>query len=163
MLTTIRENILWRAIPVAGVVAGLVFLLTNLLLMPLVLGIAPGLILRYIASLVMGDSVLLDGGVGVMILGVVVHFALSLLFTIVIAVVVHRWGLLVGIVGGALLGLSIYAINLYAFTLVFDWFFAINSTILLLSHILFGAVAGGVYEYLDNFDVPLFKQEEQTS
>jgi hypothetical protein len=79
---------------------------------------------------------------------------------LVIAIVVHRWGLIVGIVGGAILGLAIYGINLYAMTTFFTWFFALNNRVLLLSHILFGAVAGGVYELFDHYDLPLVTEEK---
>jgi hypothetical protein len=43
-------------------------------------------------------------------------------------------------------------------TLFFEWFFAINSVVLLLSHVLFGAVAGGVYELFDHYDLPLVEE-----
>jgi hypothetical protein len=71
---------------------------------------------------------------------------------VLIAVVIHRWGLLVGIIGGGIMGIAIYLLNLYFFTVLFEWFFAINSSVLLLSHILFGATAGGVYELFDQYD-----------
>ncbi len=153
LLIALRKNVSWRAIPIAGLAGGTAFLLFDAILTPLVLKINGVLILRYIASLVLGSKALMDGGVGVVIVGILVHFVLSLLFAAIISIVVHRWGLRVGIIGGAILGLSLYGINLYAFTLVFPWFFALNGPILLLSHVLFGAVAGGVYESLDTYDV----------
>jgi hypothetical protein len=63
--------------------------------------------------------------------------------------------MVVGIVGGAILGVAIYGINLYTLTLLFPWFFAINSTVILLCHAIFGAVAGGVYEMFDHYDLPV--------
>lgn len=153
LLQSMRKNVAWRAIPIAGLAAGAVFLLTNLLLMPLALKVNGVLVLRYVASLILGEKALMDGGAGVLILGIVVHFVLSIVFTLVISIVVHRWGLRVGVFGGALLGLALYGINLFTFTRLFPWFFALNGPILLISHVLFGAVAGGVYEALDRFDV----------
>ncbi len=157
MIQAIQKNVAWRAIPIAGVAAGIVFLLANLVLMPRYLDVEVSVIINYIASLVMGKDMLMDDtGPGIIAVALVVHFALSLVFTLVIAVVVHRWGLAVGLIGGAILGLSLYAINLYTMTLLFDWFFAINSTVLAVSHIVFGMVAGGIYEALDRYDRPLF-------
>lgn len=155
MLRAIQQNVAWRAILPAGIIAGTVFLATNLIFTPLILQIDASIVLRYFASLLMGQGVLTDGGAVVWIVGLLVHYALSIFFTFVIAIVVHRWGLAVGIVGGAILGLAFYGINLYALTVVFTWFFAINSVLFLISHVLFGAVAGGVYEMLDHYDEPL--------
>jgi hypothetical protein len=155
-----RENITWSAVWIAGFVGGTVFLVTSILFTPLLLGVESGLVLRYFASLVMGEAVV-NGDVTTtssLIVGVIVHYALSMLFALVIAIVVHRWGLLVGIIGGALLGLAIYGINLYTMTLLFPWFFAINNSVLLVSHVLFGALVGGVYEMFDHYDQP-FKNE----
>jgi hypothetical protein len=155
MLSSIRRNVAWRAIPVAGFFAGIVFLVVNMGLTALMFGISPRLFLQYAASLVLGQSALTDASIGVVVVGLVVHFALSLLFTFIISLVVHRWGLAVGIVGGAILGASFWGINFYTMTLFVPWFFAINSIPIILSHVLFGAVAGGVYEQLDTYDLPL--------
>lgn len=155
MLDAIKQNVMWRAIPFAGLIAGTIFLLMNVLLSPILLQIDGTIIIRYFASLVMGSSALATGDSSVLIIGIVVHYVLSIVFTWVIALVVHRWGLGVGIIGGAILGLSIYGINFYLGTLVFEWFFAINNSLLVMSHIVFGAVAGGVYEMLDTYDEPL--------
>ena len=155
-----RENLTWSAVWIAGFVGGTVFLVTSMLFTPLLLGVDATLVLRYFASLIMGEAVV-NGDVTTttqMIVGVIVHYALSLLFAFVIALVVHRWGLLVGIIGGGLLGLAIYGINFYTMTVLFPWFFAINNTVLLVSHVLFGALVGGVYEMFDHYDQP-FKTE----
>jgi hypothetical protein len=158
-MDAIRNNIAWRVIPIAGTGAGLVFLVVNVLLTPLVLDVSAGLTLRYFAALVLGPDILTNTSPAVLIVGILVHYLFSMFFTFVIALVVHRWGLLVGIIGGSVLGLAIYGINLYAMTLLFPFFFAIHSSVLLLSHVLFGAVAGGIYEQLDHFDQPLIKEQ----
>lgn len=162
MLQKIVKNVTWRAVFIATIVAGTVFLLVNLLLTNMLYQINPALSLRYIASLVMGESVLMSADATSLIVGVLVHYGLSLVFTLVITIVVHRWGLLVGIIGGGALGIAIYAINLYTFTLAFPWFFAMTGTVWLLSHLFFGMVAGGVYELFDHYDQPLTPQETRS-
>lgn len=162
MLQAIARNMTWRAVLIAAFIAGTAFLLVNLALTNMLYEINPALSLRYIASLVMGESVLMADDTTSLIVGVLVHYGLSLLFTLVIAVVVHRWGLLVGIIGGGVLGVAIYAINLYTFTLAFPWFFAMNGTVWVLSHLFFGMVAGGVYELFDHYDQPLTPQETRS-
>ncbi len=159
MIASIRNNMTWHAIPIAAVGAGLAFLLINVVLTPLVLDVGAGVTLRYFAALVLGPEVLTDDSQTTIIVGILVHFLISLLFTFIIALVVHRWGLIVGIVGGGILGLAVYGINLYAMTLLFPFFFAIHSGVLILSHIVFGAAAGGIYELFDHFDQPLLEEQ----
>lgn len=152
MWHSIQDHMSWRAIPIAGLAASTVFLLVIMILTPVVMDVEPTIILRYFGSLVLGTDVLLKDDILTLVVGIIVHYALSIAFTVLIAVVIHRWGLLVGIIGGGIMGIAIYLLNLYFFTVVFEWFFAINSSVLLLSHILFGATAGGVYELFDQYD-----------
>ena len=151
----LQQHMTWRAVPIAAIAAGSVFLLANMLAMSPVLEVSPALLLRYMASLVLGSDVLTNATPLTPVIGIIVHYALSLLFTLIITIVIHRWGTLIGIAGGAILGLAIYAINLYTMTVFFEWFFAINNDILLISHILFGMTAGGVYEQFDHYDAGL--------
>jgi uncharacterized membrane protein YagU involved in acid resistance len=154
-MNSILRHMAWRAVLVSGLVAGTLFLLTDLIFAPLVTNVSGTVTLRYIAALVLGSKVLTQSGTNILVVGIIVHYVLSLVFALVIALVVHRWGMIVGIVGGAILGVAIYGINLYTVTVLFPWFFAINSTIILLCHAIFGAVAGGVYEMFDHYDLPL--------
>jgi len=154
-MNSILRHVTWRAVLISGLVAGTLFLLTDLILAPAVTNVGAALTLRYFAALVLGSKVLTQTGTGILITGIVVHYVLSLLFALIIAIVVHRWGMAVGILGGAILGVAIYGINLYTVTLLFPWFFAINSTVILLCHAIFGAVAGGVYEMFDHYDLPV--------
>ncbi len=162
MIQNLRENVAWRAIPLAGLAGGTIFLLTLLLLSPAWLGIDDAVILYYFASLIMGTDVLLEHNGGVLLVGIVVHYMLSILFAFLIALVVHRWGMAIGIIGGAILGASLYGINLYTMTLFFPWFYAINSLLLLLGHVLYGAVVGGVYEAFDQYDITHAQRTEVT-
>ncbi len=154
MWQSIRRNVTWRAIPIAGFIAGTVFLVIHVLLTQIMLEVNAAIIPRYFASLLLGSDVLLDDSPSIIVVGIIVHYILSFVFTLIITFVIHRWGLLIGIIGGGLLGLAIYVINLYTFTVWFEWFFAMNSPVLVISHILFGMMAGGVYELFDHYDMP---------
>jgi hypothetical protein len=160
-MEAIRSNVTWRAIPFAGLAAGTAHLLALLILSPLMLDIQPVLPLRYMGSLVLGQGVLMDANVATLAVGLLVHYILSIFFTLIIAIVVHRWGLAVGILGGALLGLCIYAINFYTMTILFKWMFAMHSTVSVIAHLIFGAVAGGIYETYDHFDLPIELEEKR--
>lgn len=155
MWRSIQRNVTWRAIPIAALIAGAVFLAVNMLVTGLVLGLSPQTILRYAASSVLGPSVLTDTSFAVTTFGFLMHWVLSLLYTLIIAIVVHRWGLWVGIIGGGILGLCIYVIIFYAVTLIMPWLFAISGPLLAFNHVLLGAMAGGIYESLDTYDLPL--------
>ena len=155
MIEAIQRNVTWRAIPVAGIVAGTVFLLINMIFNPILYGIDAFFILQYFGSLVLGTDVLVEASTTALIVGAIVHYILSILFTLVISIVIHRWGLVIGIIGGALLGLAIYSINFYTMTMFFEWMFAINNSLIVISHIAFGAVAGGIYEAMDTYDEEL--------
>ncbi|MCI0397566.1 MAG: hypothetical protein L0332_16935 [Chloroflexi bacterium] len=148
----LRQLVDWRAAVIAGVVAGAVFLVLQMILFPLVTGGAPWVVMRMIAAIVMGEGVLpppADFDPVIFLVALLVNFALSILFALILAVIVHRWGLLVGVIGGALFGLAVYAINFYTFSFFFPWFFPVRSWIDVLTLVIYGAVAGGVYEALE--------------
>jgi hypothetical protein len=82
-------------------------------------------------------------------ISLVINLILSIGYTFLIAFVFHKWGLLTGIIGGAIFGLGIYLVNFYTLSYFFPWFFALSSWPFVVSHILFGATAGGIYELLE--------------
>jgi hypothetical protein len=146
-----RKLVDFRAVFWAGILSGLVFLVVNMLLSLFILG-TPWIFVRMVAALVLGQEVLpppASFDAGIFILAVGIHLLLSLLFTAILAVIIHKWGLAVGIIGGALFGLALYAINFYTFSFFFPWFFSLRSWIILLSHVFYGATAGGLYEALE--------------
>ncbi|MCX6046389.1 MAG: hypothetical protein NT075_14885 [Chloroflexi bacterium] len=150
---TMRQIMDWRAAVLAGIVAGLVFLVLQMGILAGVAGASPWIVLRMVAAMVMGQGVLpppASFDPVITIVALLINFVLSILFALLIAFVLHRWGLLVGIVGGALFGLALYAINYYTFTLFFPWFFPMRSWLVVLSHIIFGATAGGIYEAFEH-------------
>jgi hypothetical protein len=151
----------WRAAIIAGLIAGAVFLVVLLIAYPLATGGAPWAIFRFIGAIVLGEDVLpppVTFDAGVVITALLVHFILSVLYTLVLAFIVHRWGILISIIGGALFGLALYLINFFTFTIFFPWFFPARAWPFSLVHILFGAVAGGIYELLEK---DVFVIEEQ--
>ena len=86
---------------------------------------------------------------GIFIVGTLVSLALAMLLTFLITSITYRWGLIVGFLGGGLLGLAIYVINFYSISYFFPWFYPMRSWMMLVSHIIFGALAGGIYEMLE--------------
>jgi hypothetical protein len=147
-----RQVVDWSAAIWAGLIAGLIFLSLNLFFVPLIIGSNGWVIVRYTASVLLGQSILPPPATFdalALIVGLLVHFAISIGAALLIALVIHRGGLLMGIVAGTLLGLAIYLINYYTLTLIFPWFFALNHPIFALIHAIFGALVGGIYEALE--------------
>ena len=149
MTVKMRQVVDWGAAIWAGLISGVLFLIIAAVLGSLFLGSA-SLILRLMAAIVLGSSAVLDPPTVVTYLvGLLVHLPLAIGFTAIVAFVIHRWGLLVGIVGGAVLGLALYLINFYALSALFPWFSGFRNWVMLVSHVAFGALAGGIYELLE--------------
>ncbi len=148
-----RKVVDWRAACWAGLVAGTVFLLVNLFVVPALMQGKFWISVRLIASIVLGREVLAPPATAhtaALVAAIAVHYVLALAMAAVIAYVVHRGGLIGGILIGALLGLAFYFIDYYTLTYFFPQFFAMRHWSVIASHMLFGALAGGVYELLED-------------
>lgn len=159
--THVRHLMDWRAAVWAGLIAGALFLLILLGAYPIATGGEPWIVLRFMAAIVLGEAVLpppTGFDLGVVVTAVALHFTLSVLYSLVLAFIVHRWGILVSIFGGALFGLALYLINLFTFTTFFPWFYPARAWPFAAVHILFGAVAGGIYELIE-MDVYVIEDE----
>jgi hypothetical protein len=146
-----RQLVDWRAAVWAGLLSGAVFLAVSLLLTRVYAGSA-WVVVRLLASVVLGAGVLPPPAtfdLKATLAALAVHFTLSVLFACVLAYVIHRWGLIVGVVGGAAFGLALYFINFYTLAYFFPWFFPLRSWMMAVSHVAFGACAGGIYEALE--------------
>jgi hypothetical protein len=146
----------WRAYIVAALVAGLTALIAGLGLCGVVLG-EPAFILRITASLVLGPEVIpvTAGSTPIVLLtGSLLHFALAFAYALVIVLVIHRWGMVVGFIGGVLIGAALYVIDIYALSFFFPWIFPLRNWLLLLTHMILGGLVGVDYELLDNYDLP---------
>lgn len=155
-----RKVIDWKAVLWAGLVAGTAFLLVNLFVVPRLMGGSFWISTRLVGSMVLGKQVLAPPATfhgGALLAAIAVHYVLALAMAAIIAFVVHRGGLIGGVVGGALLGLAFYFINYYTLSYFFPQFFAMRHGSVVASHVLFGALAGGVYELLEDqiFEVDL--------
>ena len=147
-----RQLVDWRAALWAGLIAGAIFLLVNLFATPQVIGGNAWVMVRLFASIILGEGILappatFDGTA--LLVAIITHFVLSVGYALLIAYIIHRGGLIAGIIGGALLGLALYSINFYTLTFFFPWFFAMRSGVFVVAHLLFGALAGGIYEALE--------------
>ncbi|MXN76795.1 sodium:proline symporter [Burkholderia sp. 4701] len=103
---------------------------------------------RLTAAIVMGRRVLASpAGFDALVMGVatVVHFSLSLVYTVVLANVVRNMPFRSALVAGGAFGLVLYGINLHAFTAIFPWFIPVRGVITLVAHLGFGITAAAIY------------------
>jgi hypothetical protein len=141
----------WTAAIWAGIVSGAVFLVLEMILVPTVLGMSPWGAVRMMAAIIMGRGVLAPPeqpatfDLTVTIAAMVVHFALSIMYAIVLAFVIRRMSVGPAVVVGAIYGLALYAINFYGFTAVFPWFAMARNWVSIVTHLVFGATAAWAY------------------
>ncbi|WP_175838503.1 sodium:proline symporter [Burkholderia anthina] len=103
---------------------------------------------RLTAAVVMGRAVLgTSAGFDPTIMGVatLVHAALSLAYTAVLAKLVRNLSRGAALLAGGVFGLVLYGVNLHAFTAIFPWFAPVRGAITLVAHVVFGVTAAGVY------------------
>ena len=146
-----RQLMDWSAALWGGLISGSIFFLINILLSQIVLG-SPWVYIRIIASIILGTDVLPPPAtfdLQIFLAALFIHLVISMFGAIVISFSVYRWGLIVGFLGGGGLGLALYVINFYTISYFFPWVFPYKSWIMVVSHIIFGALAGGIYELLE--------------
>ncbi len=150
--TKLKQIMDWKAALYSGIISGFVLLILVVLVVPIIKGWNSWVIVRYISSIFLGQSILpppATFNLTALLIALVTHIIISFGSAILLAFIIHRWGLIVGIFGGALFGFCLYGINFYTLSYFFPWFYLIHGWAMMVSHIIFGAVAGGVYEALE--------------
>jgi hypothetical protein len=107
---------------------------------------------RFTAAIVLGPSAVEAPGTSpfaVLLVASALHFALSIVYTIVYAILIdaaiRRPSRPVAIAFGAFFGLVLYAVNLYGFTVAFPWFAGARGWVTIAAHLAFGTVLAAVY------------------
>ncbi len=141
----------WRATVLAGLIAGAVFLMFEMAAVAMLLGMSPWAPPRMMAAIVLGQGVLPPPDtfdLGIVMVAMMLHFALSVGYAYVIALIVQhrRVGTAAGI--GAVAGLVLYLVNFYGFTAIFPWFAMARNGVSVAGHVLFGLVAAWSYRKL---------------
>jgi hypothetical protein len=146
-------GIKWKAAIWAGVVAGVVSTLMQALLWALT-GAFPSALLRdsrLAAAIVMGREVLpppANFDLFIMLNAACVHFALSIMYGIMLAIMISRAVMETSILIGAAFGVALFVVNMYGFTAVFPWFVEVRDWITFTAHVVFGVAAAVTYRAL---------------
>ncbi len=147
-----KQLVDWSAALWAGLAAGGLFWLFNVIAAPLFLSGNSWVYIRLLASVVLGEEVVAPPAtfsLAALIASIGATLILAVIFALILAAIVHRWGMKVSVIVGALFGIALYCINFYSFTYFFPWFFLMRSWVMIAAHILFGILAGGIYEALE--------------
>ncbi|MFC4521490.1 hypothetical protein [Cupriavidus pinatubonensis] len=151
----VRRMPYWRAAAMAGVTAGVIFVVLEVLL-SLAMGGSAWAPLRMTAAIVMGHGVATQVtafSAGIVLVGLAVHFALSVAFGVILAAIMAPFNLdssvsMTSLVG-AVFGLAVYLIDFYGMTRLFPWFMEARGALSLVTHLVFGLVAADVYLQLE--------------
>jgi hypothetical protein len=143
----------WQAAVWAGIAAGIVFMMLEMLLVQVFQPMSMWAPPRMMAAMVMGQGALPPPDTFdpvILMVAMLIHFPLSIVYAFIFAWIVSRWefGLVAAIVVGLVFGLVIYFINFYGFTALFPWFADARGWIAILAHAMYGLVLGAVYQPL---------------
>lgn len=106
---------------------------------------------RLTAAMLMGREVLPPPSTfdwKVMAIATLIHFMLSIAYSLILARLISRLGIKVSLVAGLFYGLGIYAVNMYGMTFIFPWFSAARDWITVVTHVVFGLSLAGIYKAL---------------
>ncbi len=144
----------WRAAAISGALAGVVFLLVEVAA-TMLMGASPWAPLRMTAAIIMGQGVTMGAQTyapTVLAGALIVHFALSVAFGLLLGAVMAPFQLDSSIgmasVAGLVFGLVLYAFDFHVMTLAFPWFGAARGQASLATHLVFGLVAADSYRAL---------------
>lgn len=137
----------------AAIVAGIVFMMLEMVLVGTVGGGSPWGPPRMIGAIALGSGALPPPAtfdLTIMLVAMVIHFALSILLGLILGWIVSRLrlGRIAAIGAGTVFGLAVYFVSFYGFTAVFPWFAMARTPITVFAHIVFGAVLGWAYHAL---------------
>lgn len=138
----------WSAALAAGAIASIVFLVLEMLLLPLAAGMSPWVATRMIAAILLGQGVLPPPATFdplVFFVALLLHLALSLLYALVFVRLLWRLRTSSLLLAGIAFGIVLYLVNFHVFTLLFPWFTELRGLPSLVVHAVFGLVVAWVY------------------
>lgn len=164
METTTRTWISWRPAILTGLIAGLVFLMLEMVMVPLFLGVSPWAPVRMIGAIVLGQGVLPPPAtfdITVFVAAALVHFVLAVIYAIILALIIHRLNMAIALVVGLLFGLGLYLVNFYGFTAQFPWFAEARNWVSIFAHLVFGVVSAWTYKTLAQRDLSTAEHQHE--
>ena len=149
-----RHPVDFRAAVLAGTAAGVLSTVAQIILWSAFTDALPAILfrdMRFAAAIVMGHAVLpppTSFDWSLLLVATLVHFALAVVYALLLCGFVGRLRTLPALAAGAAFGLGLYAINMYGFTAVFPWFAASRDWITAAAHTVFGIAVTGTYRLI---------------
>ncbi len=134
----------------AGVIAGVIFMVLEMIMVPLFLDGSIWTFPRRIAAILLGQDVLTPPDfftLGIFLVATLMHFAFSVIFGLAVAQIINLFKipLMVSIGLGATLGFLLYLLNFYGMTAFFPWFAESRNWVSAFTHISFGIATTWAY------------------
>jgi len=132
----------------AAIIAGIVFMILEMIMVAVFKGQSPWGPPRMIAAIGMGEGVLPPPATfdaGIMMVAMLIHFGLSIVLAFLFAFIARGRGVGMATMMGAAFGLVAYLFFFYGMTAVFPWFAMGRGWIGIFAHVMYGAVLGFVY------------------
>ncbi|MEO6435758.1 MAG: hypothetical protein ABIP55_08350 [Tepidisphaeraceae bacterium] len=144
------QSLNWKAAIIAGLVAGLVFMMLEMVLVGTIGGQSPWGPPRMIAAMAMGNGVLPPPAtfdMSIMMVAMMIHFPMSIILAAVLGWAISHWrmNLMTSLIVGTIFGLVVYFVNFYVMTAFFPWFAMARGGIAIFAHAMFGLVLGWTY------------------
>jgi len=136
----------------AALIAGIVFMMLEMIMVAVFKGQSPWGPPRMIAAIGMGRGVLPPPATfdaGIMMVAMLIHFGLSVILAFVFAFIARGRAVGMATMIGVAFGLVAYLVFFYGMTAVFPWFAAGRGWIGVFAHVMYGAVLGWVYASID--------------
>lgn len=150
--STAARGVDWSAAAWAGIISGAVFMMLEMVMVPVFMEGSPWGPPRMIAAIAMGQDVLPPPATFdfvILMAAILVHFILSVAFALVLAWIIYRWAMGPAVLAGAVYGLVLYLVNFYVLTAVFPWFANARNWVSIFAHVMFGVIAAWAYKVLE--------------
>ncbi|MDF3838718.1 hypothetical protein P3W85_38150 [Cupriavidus basilensis] len=146
----------WRAAAFAGLIAGAVYVVMELLTARFVLYQSAWGTVKMVAAIMLGKETMASADAfswSIVLAAGVVHFGLSVVLATILAMIIasFRFDSSSGMASltGAIFGALVYLVNFYALGRYFNWFDEARGWESLFAHVLFGLIAANAYMYLE--------------
>jgi len=141
----------WAAAATAGLAAGAVVMVLELVWSSLASAHGPWLVSHQIAAIVMGPAVLQSASfnMAVVTVALLAHYVLGIVFGLVLAAIMEAFmpdsnpGK--ASLAGAVFGAALYLLNFHGMTRFFPWFIEARGLEALFTHLVFGVTAALLY------------------